>query len=124
MAKDTTSEATAIEAGSPGTQAHEKHCFIVMPYGRSPEEIHWFRGWYEVVIRAAVIDAGYEPILAATEDRPNAINDEIRTHLAFDPMVVVDLGGMSHLVEPNPNVMYELRIRHALNLPLAHDGLA
>jgi hypothetical protein len=33
-------------------------------------------------------------------------------------MVVVDLGGAEPEDEPNPNVMYELGIRHALGLPL------
>lgn len=71
-----------------------------------------------MVIKKAVIRAGYTPVLAANEERPNAINDEIRAHLTFDPMVVVDLGGMSPESDPNPNVMYELGIRHALSLPL------
>src|SRR6266404_134773 len=97
---------------------HEAHCFVVMPYGRSPAEVRWFRGWYNVVIEQAVTSAGYMPILSATEERPNAINDEIRAHLSFDPMVVVDLGGFEPDADPNPNVMYELGIRHALSLPL------
>ena len=37
---------------------------------------------------------------------------------AFDPMVIVDLGGMEPDEDPNPNVMYELGIRHAFGLPL------
>lgn len=100
------------------SSGHEKHCFIVMPFGRDASEQKWFRGWYEVVIRPAVIEAGYEPKLAAAEEQPGAINDEIRTHLALDSMVVVDLGGAEPEDDPNPNVMYELGIRHALGLPL------
>lgn len=101
---------------------HLAHCFVVMPFGRDNREIRWFRGWYETVIRPAVIKSGFEPILSATERAPNAINDEIRTHLALDPMVVVDLGGAIADDSPNPNVMYELGIRHALNLPLVMMG--
>jgi ribosomal protein S25 len=97
---------------------HEKHCFIVMPYGRDSSEQKWFKGWYEVVIKPAVMDAGYEPKLSAAEEQPGAINDEIRAHLALDSMVVVDLGGAEPEEDPNPNVMYELGIRHALGLPL------
>ncbi len=97
---------------------HERHCFIVMPYGGDQSEKRWFRGWLEVVIKPAVTTCSYEPILAATEEQPGAINDEIRAHLAFDPMVVVDLGGVEPDDDPNPNVMYELGIRHALGLPL------
>ena len=97
---------------------HDKHCFVVMPYGHTIKENRWFKGWYDVVIKKAVIDSGYEPKLSATEEHPSAINDEIRAHLAFDPMVVIDLGGFTPEDEPNPNVMYELGIRHALGLPL------
>jgi hypothetical protein len=97
---------------------HERHCFVVMPYGRSPAEARWFKGWYDVVIKPAISGAGFEPRLSSTEEQPSAINDEIRAHLAFDPMVVVDLGGVVPDADPNPNVMYELGIRHALGLPL------
>ena len=101
---------------------HGNHCFVVMPSGRQGSDQRWFKGWYEVVIKAAVAEAGYEPVLAATEEQPGAINDEIRTHLAEDRMVVVDLGGVEPTDEPNPNVMYELGIRHALDLPVVLMG--
>lgn len=107
-----------IEIPPVHTSSHDRHCFIVMPFGRDSSEQKWFRGWYEVVIKPAVIEAGYEPKLAAVEEQPAAINDEIRTHLALDAMVVVDLGGAEPEDDPNPNVMYELGIRHALGLPL------
>jgi|GEM_PF-3468047 len=89
-----------------------------MPLGRETLDKRWFQGWYEVVIQPAIQEAGFEPILVAHEPQPGAINDEIRTHLAYDQMVVVDLGGVDPEDEPNPNVMYELGIRHALSLPL------
>jgi hypothetical protein len=107
----------SVEAAS-GGGGHEKHCFVVMPHGRTASEIKHFRGWYEVVIKPAVIEATFVPILAAAEEQPGAINDDIRAHLAYDPMVVVDLGGAEPDEDPNPNVMYELGIRHALSLPL------
>ena len=111
-------EATTRKEPHRHASGHERHCFVVMPHGHAPEEVRWFRGWYEVVIRPAVIETGYESVLASAEEQPGAINDEIRAHLAFDPMIVVDLGGVDVDEEPNPNVMYELGIRHALNLPL------
>jgi len=111
------SEATN-ETPKLGKSTHDKHCFIVMPYGRSPSEIRWFKGWYDVVIKLSVAGCGYEPKLSSAEEQPSAINDEIRTHLTYDPMVVVDLGGATFDADPNPNVMYELGIRHALGLPL------
>jgi hypothetical protein len=93
-------------------------CFIVMPFGHDPADRKWFKGWYEVVLAPAVFAAGHQPVLSAAEEQPGAINDEIRAHLAFDPMVLVDLGGADPEDDPNPNVMYELGIRHALGLPL------
>lgn len=89
-----------------------------MPFGRDDTERKWFKGWYEVVLSPAIHAAGYEPVLSAGEEQPGAINDEIRAHLAYDPMVLVDLGGFEQDDDPNPNVMYELGIRHALGLPL------
>jgi len=83
----------AIQLADRSPTGHEKHCFVVMPSGRDSSEQKWFKGWYEVVIKPAVIEADYDPILAAAEEQPGAINDEIRTHLAIDPMVVADLGG-------------------------------
>jgi len=108
----------AIQLADRSPTGHGRHCFVVMPSGRDSSEQKWFKGWYEVVIKPAVIEAGYDPILAAAEEQPGAINDEIRTHLAIDPMVVIDLGGTEPEDDPNPNVMYELGIRHALGLPL------
>ena len=96
---------------------HGNHCFVVMPYGRGPNEERWFRGWYEVVIERAAASCGFEAVLSAAEEQPGAINDEVRSHLAFDPIVVVDLGGATPQDPPNPNVMYELGIRHAFSLP-------
>lgn len=115
---DRSGSEAAIRPDVRASTGHEKHCFVVMPSGREPSEHKWFKGWYEVVIKPGVIEAGYEPILAAAEEQPGAINDEIRAHLALDPMVVVDLAGAEPEDDPNPNVMYELGIRHALGLPL------
>jgi hypothetical protein len=89
-----------------------------MPFGRDPDEERWFRGWFQTVIEPVVINCGLEPVLSTSEDQPGAINDEIRAHLVFDSMVIVDLGGRRPEDPPNPNVMYELGIRHAFGLPL------
>lgn len=106
------------ERGSQEGGDRRRNCFVVMPFGRTPEEHRWFRGWYDLVIKEAILTSNHYPVLSANLDAPSAINDEIRSHLAYDPMVVVDLGGMISTDPPNPNVMYELGIRHALNLPL------
>jgi hypothetical protein len=108
------------EAGGvlPTFDPHKRHCFVVMPSGRSAEDKRWYQGWYHQVVKPAVLEAEYEPVLAVAEDKPNAISDEMRTHLALDPMVIVDLGGRHPEDDPSPNVMYELGIRHALDRPV------
>jgi hypothetical protein len=103
-------------------QDERKNCFIVMPFGKNQDERRWFKAWYQEVIEPAVIGAGYASLLAAQQEQPEAINDEIRSHLAKDTMVVVDLGGVKSSDEPNPNVMYELGIRHAFDLPVVIMG--
>jgi hypothetical protein len=117
-AQDKSDHELSAQSPDKSLTGHEKHCFVVMPSGRDSSEQKWFKGWYEVVIKPAVVEVGYVPVLAAAEEQPGAINDEIRTHLAIDSMVVVDLGGAESEDDPNPNVMYELGIRHALGLPL------
>jgi len=107
-----------IYMSTENTPKEKPSCFVVMPFGRDAAEQKWFKGWYEVVLSPAIHAAGYVPVLSAGEEQPGAINDEIRAHLAYDPMVLVDLGGYEQDDEPNPNVMYELGIRHALGLPL------
>ena len=120
MSKETAehSDVTKTRAEEEPGLIPENICFVVMPSGRDTAEKRWFKGWYEMVINPGVLAARYRPILAAAEEQPGAINDEIRAHLALDPMVVVDIGGMDPEDDPNPNVMYELGIRHALGLPL------
>ena len=98
------------------------NCFVVMPFGRTDEEIAWFAGWYKECLSSGVKRAGYTCVLSAAESKPIAINDDIRAHLVFDPMVICDLGGMTSDDPPNPNVMYELGIRHAFGHPLVIMG--
>jgi DNA-binding CsgD family transcriptional regulator len=97
--------------------SHEKHCFVAVATGRTESEIVEFAGWRDEVIVPAVADAGYEPIIATASAAPTHITEEILGHLAFDPMVVADIGGVTSADDPNPNVMYELGIRHAFKLP-------
>jgi hypothetical protein len=96
---------------------HEAHCFIAIPYSRDDAEHKRIEGWIDEVIRPPVKSLGLEAEIAALKNAPSAITLEIRTHLAFDKLAIVDLGGATGDDPPNPNVMYELGIRHAFDLP-------
>jgi hypothetical protein len=76
-----------------------------------------FDGWYREVFAPAITTAGYSPELVVATSAPNSISDETLGHLAHDEMAVFDLGGIELSDLPNPNVMYELGIRHAFDLP-------
>ncbi len=96
---------------------HEKHCLVVMSHSQNPDEMCWFNNWYKVVLKPAVELTGYVPVRLSWEGSPHVITDELQAHLASDPVVVVDLGGVTPEAEPSPHVLYALGLRQGLNLP-------
>jgi hypothetical protein len=99
------------------SESTTKVCFIAMPYGRDKADHEELSAWCAQVITAAVQNAGYQPHLAVAHDAPAAITEEILRHLASDALAIFDLVGLRGDDPPNPNVMYELGIRHAFDSP-------
>ncbi len=97
---------------------HRGHCLVAMPTGRTPQECAWFKGWYEKVIKPALALSGYVPILPSASESSQVPDPVLMAHLAGDPMMIVDLGGMTPEAGPDPHVMYALGVRHALGLPV------
>lgn len=88
----------------------KKTCFVIMPFGSSSSELKKkFDGVYKGIIVPAVQEAGYEPIREDISATPGSIPKSIVKKLAESQMVVADLTGI------NPNVFYELGIRHVLS---------
>jgi hypothetical protein len=100
---------------SDSENAMNKHCFVIAPIGGdgSPE-----RQRSNLVLRHIItpvaVECGYtEPIFRADQiSRPGLITNQIIGHLLNDDLVVADLTGK------NPNVFYELAIRHATRKPM------
>jgi len=67
---------------------------------------------YEHLIKPAIIAAGYVPVRADDTVKTNYIVVGIIQKIVESPMVVCDFSSR------NPNVMYELGIRHAFNKPV------
>jgi hypothetical protein len=95
--------------------AHDNHCFVAIASGQSDEQAKHFTGWLNEVIHPAL--SKYDVKVAAASTEPISITTEIFEHLVFDPVAVFDLGGYTAEEPANPNVMYELGVRHAFGLP-------
>jgi hypothetical protein len=91
----------------------KKNCFIISPIGEEASEV---RKRADQVLKHILTPAaqacGYEPIRADKISEPGMITSQIIQHIVDDPLVIADLTGM------NPNVFYELAIRHAIRKPL------
>jgi hypothetical protein len=91
----------------------EKVCFVIAPIGDSDSETRKRSDQVlRHVIRPAVMVCGYKAIRADEIDKPGLITSQVIQHVVTDPLVVADL------TERNPNVFYELALRHAIRKPL------
>lgn len=91
----------------------KKNCFIIGPFGEPGSEIRKHSDQLlRHIIRPPVISLGYEPIRADEMPEPGLITSQVIKHIVDDPIVVADLSGS------NPNVFYELALRHATRKPL------
>lgn len=94
---------------------NEKTCFVIAPIGEEGTEA---RNRSDVVLRRVIAPAvgqcGYTALRADNISEPGMITSQIIEHLIDDPLVVADLTG------DNPNVFYELAVRHVAKKPVVH----
>jgi hypothetical protein len=91
----------------------KKTCFIISPIGDDGTEIRKRADQVlKHVITPAVSSAGYDPVRADKISEPGMITGQVIQHIVDSPLVIADLTGM------NPNVFYELAVRHAIRKPL------
>src|SRR4051812_28416422 len=88
-------------------------CFVLMPIADTPgyEPGHFGRV-YEHLLKPAITAAGYRPIRADDAVKTDYIVVGIIQKIVESAMVLCDYSSR------NPNVMYELGIRHAFNKPV------
>jgi hypothetical protein len=95
------------------TDGEPKRCFVIAPIGAADSPT---RHRSDKVLRhiiAPVVEArGYEAVRADQIAEPGLITSQVIQRIIEDPLVVADLS------EWNPNVFYELALRHALRRPL------
>ena len=96
-----------------GEADSEKKCFVISPIG---EDLSDTRKRADQVlkhlVRPAVESCGYKAVRADEIDKPGLITSQVIQSVVNDELVIADLS------ETNPNVFYELAIRHSIRKPL------
>jgi hypothetical protein len=92
----------------------KKHdCFVIAPIGPDNSDIRKRSDQIlKHVINPAASACGFATVRADNISEPGMITAQIIQHIIDDPLVIADLTGS------NPNVFYELAVRHAIRKPL------
>lgn len=114
MAKN---ENKSTEEKGPGDTIEDlkkvEECFIITPIGDFNSEIFIkANGLIDSVIQPVLDEFGFKATAAHQINKSGSINNQIIKRILEDKLVIVNLTGL------NPNVMYELAIRHAARLPV------
>ncbi len=91
----------------------KKDCFVIAPIGEPDSETRKRSDQIlKHVIKPATEECGYHAMRSDHISEPGMITSQVIQHIVDDPLVIADL------TETNPNVFYELAIRHAIRKPL------
>ena len=91
--------------------SERKRCFVIGPFDEEGTDVRRdFDEMVDAVIRPVMVKLGYEVTSSLDDYLPEPIPSRVINHLFDDELVVADLSGL------NPDVLYELAVRHAAEL--------
>jgi hypothetical protein len=93
--------------------AESKTCFVIAPIGDADSAARKRSDLvFRHLIEPAARECGYQALRADQIPEPGIITTQVIQHVVEDPLVIADLTGR------NPNVFYELAVRHAFKKPI------
>lgn len=93
--------------------SEKNRCFVISPIGEPESEVRKRADMvFNHIIQPAVEQQGYQAVRADNISEPGNITSQVIEYVVESDLVIADLTGS------NPNVFYELAIRHAYRKPL------
>jgi hypothetical protein len=92
----------------------KKSCFVIAAIGSNDSEIRKRSNQVLKHIFKKALDEKYEVVRGDEIDAPGMITSQVLAAVQKSHLVVADL------TEHNPNVLYELAVRHAIEKPIIH----
>ncbi|MHC4204732.1 MAG: hypothetical protein ACYSTT_08775, partial [Planctomycetota bacterium] len=92
---------------------HDKHCFVISPIGPEGSEIrHRADNILRYIIKPICSEMGFTAYRADDMTQPSMITQRVMREIINADLVIADLIGA------NPNVYYELAVRHFTGKPV------